>query len=99
MTKGSELELIIWAGMCTKQTSQGRSEALPGSRLQGGADQANVLAEVGSSWDERNLKKKKKSSHCSSVEANLTIICEEVDLIPGLAQWVKDPVLQTQLGS
>ena len=54
MTKGSELELIIWAGMCTKQTSQGRSEALPGSRLQGGADQANVLAEVGSSWDERN---------------------------------------------
>lgn len=60
MTKGSELELIIWAGMCTKQTSQGRSEALPGSRLQGGADQANVLAEVGSSWDERNLKKKKE---------------------------------------
>ena len=47
----------------------------------------------------KKKKKKKKSSHCSSVEANLTIICEEVDLIPGLAQWVKDPVLQTQLGS
>ena len=33
------------------------------------------------------------SSHCGSVEMNLTSICEDVGLIPGLTQWVKDPVL------
>jgi len=33
------------------------------------------------------------SSHHGSVETNLTSIHEDVGLIPGLAQWVKDPVL------
>ena len=51
----------------------------------------------------RNGKKKKKkkktkethywSSHCGSVETNLTSIREDTGLIPGLAQWVKDPML------
>ena len=33
------------------------------------------------------------SSHCGSVVMNPTSIQEDVGLIPGLAQWVKDPVL------
>ena len=44
-----------------------------------------------------------RSFHCSSVVTNLTSIHEDVGSIPGLAQWVKDPVLlcrlQMQLGS
>ena len=41
------------------------------------------------------LKKQEKSgsSHHGSAETNLTSILEDADLIPGLAQWVKDPVL------
>ena len=34
------------------------------------------------------------SSHRGSVVTNLTSIHEDVGLIPCLAQWVKDPVLQ-----
>ena len=33
------------------------------------------------------------SSHCGTVEANVMRNHEVVSLIPGLAQWVKDPVL------
>ena len=48
------------------------------------------------------LEKKKKNSifecfggrsHCGSVEMNPTSILEDVSSIPGLEQWVKDPVL------
>ena len=36
---------------------------------------------------------KTRSSHCGSVVRNLTSIHEDARLIPGLAQWVKEPEL------
>ena len=38
-------------------------------------------------------KRENESSHYGAVEMNPTRNHEVVDLIPGLAQWVKDPVL------
>ena len=38
-------------------------------------------------------KKQSDSSLCGLVVMNLTSIHEEEDLIPGLTQWVEDPVL------
>ena len=34
-----------------------------------------------------------RSSHCGAVETNPTSILEDVSLIPGLAQWVRDLAL------
>ena len=38
-------------------------------------------------------KSRSRSSHCGSVVMNLTSIHEDVGLIPGLTQWLKDPAL------
>ena len=40
-----------------------------------------------------NNEERVRSSHRGSTEMNLTSILENTGSIPGLAQWVKDPVL------
>ena len=39
------------------------------------------------------IKVKLRSSHCDAAEMNLTSIHEDMRLIPGLAQWVRDLAL------
>ena len=41
----------------------------------------------------RKERKKLRSSRCGSVVTSLTGIHKDIDSIPGLAQWVKDPAL------
>ena len=41
---------------------------------------------------------KQKSSHCASAVMNLTSTHEDVGLIPGLAQWVKDSGIAVSCG-
>ena len=43
----------------------------------------NTITEVKNSLE--------RSSHCGSVVTNPTSIHEDLDSIPGLVQWVKDP--------
>ena len=38
------------------------------------------------------------SSPCGSVVMNTTIIHEDADLIPGLARWVRGPVVAVSCG-
>ena len=48
------------------------------------------------SMEERKKIKRKEafwSSHCGSAVTDPTRILEDVGSIPGVAQWVKDPVL------
>ena len=43
--------------------------------------------------EEKEIKEQERSSHLGAAEMNLTSVHEDVSLIPGLAQWVKDPAL------
>ena len=54
-----------------------------------------VCVDIAVSFKIKNL----ESSHGDSAVMNPISIHEDTGSIPGLPQWVKDPVLQTQLRS
>ena len=51
-------------------------------------DKTDTTCEV-----EKTLKEVTRSSHCGSAVTNPTSNHEDAGSIPGLAQWVRDPVL------
>ena len=58
--------------------------------------EAPYAAEAALEMAKRQQQQQKKipdagSSHCGSAETNLTSFHEDAGLIPGLAQWIKDP--------